>query len=255
MEHKISWRLLLALTITLFPVAMGACKGEKTPPPQVKPAPAVPVAKPTAPSQPAPTARLTTTKRADPSRMPRDRIHAPFHRSRSGAHGGMAAKGAAPTTKSDGHQTLPLPLKGAGGAEELKRRLGLIKDPAVRARVEAAFRKTFTLNRSKRDPMGAAKALTGLTNGTDAATAQRILGYVAIQARQGFGVALEHYKKAVALDPKYGEAHYALAFTYVISDRVTGAKHFARAMALGVPDTRGLGQRFYKPAPAPSKSR
>jgi hypothetical protein len=200
---------------------------------------------------------LITTKKADPSRMPRDRIHAPFlKRSPSNPHAANMPKGHPPTRKrgpmmapagpTDKHATLPLPLEGAGGANELKTRLVKEADLKIKKRIDEAFRKTFTVTRSSRNPSEAATLLNGLTAGTAGATASRIMGYVAIQTRQGFGKALEYYKKAVALDANYGEAHYALAFTYVISDRTTGAKHFKKAMDLGVKDTRGLGLRYYK---------
>jgi TPR repeat protein len=63
----------------------------------------------------------------------------------------------------------------------------------------------------------------------------------------GFNVdgALADYKKAVELKPDYGEAHYALAFMYAMGDREKGVEHFKKAMALGVPDERNLGEKFY----------
>jgi hypothetical protein len=60
-----------------------------------------------------------------------------------------------------------------------------------------------------------------------------------------FHPSLAAYRKAVALDPDYGEAHYALSFTLAISDLAAGKVHFDRAMALGVPDTRDLRGQFY----------
>jgi hypothetical protein len=59
--------------------------------------------------------------------------------------------------------------------------------------------------------------------------------------------ATEWYRKAVALDPDYGEAHYALSFMLTQFDMAEGRTHFERAMALGVPDERDLGGKFYPP--------
>jgi hypothetical protein len=143
-------------------------------------------------------------------------------------------------------QELPLPLEGAGGVAELTKRLAVVADPALRAKVASAFRKTFTLARAKRDPQGAAALLAGLDAGAVGATAQRILGYVAVS--NGFDVpaAMGHYNQAVALDPNYGEAHYALAFMHVMSDLAAGRVHFDKARALGVPDTNRLGEQYYR---------
>ena len=62
----------------------------------------------------------------------------------------------------------------------------------------------------------------------------------------GFNVpeAFKHYGQAITLEPGYGEAHYALAFLHAMKDRETGKKHYEKALALGVPDVRGLS-RFY----------
>lgn len=143
-------------------------------------------------------------------------------------------------------QDLPLPLEGAGGVAELTKRLAAIADPALREKVASAFRKTFTLARAKRDPQGAAALLAGLNEGDVGATAERILGYVAVS--NGFDVptAMAHYNKAVALDPEYGEAHYALAFMHVMSDLAAGRVHFEKARALGIPDTNKLGVQYYR---------
>jgi Tfp pilus assembly protein PilF len=57
--------------------------------------------------------------------------------------------------------------------------------------------------------------------------------------------ATEYYEKAVAADPNYGEAHYALAFMLTQSDMARARTHFDKAMALGVPDERNLREQFF----------
>ncbi len=272
MRARVIRKLLLTCAVAIAVWVSGSCKEPSAPPAPLKPSLAVPVTerapsrapqgamlttKKENPSQMpsgAPHGAMLTTKKADPSRMPRDRIHAPFRRP-GGVPGRMGRPGPKGSMKTDGHDKMPLLREGAGGADELNRRLATLEDSAVKARVEEAFRRTFTTTRNQRSPQQAAAALRGLTAGKVGATTERILGYVAIQSGKGFGKALEHYKKAVALDPKYGEAHYALAFTYVLSDRVAGRQHFEKAMSLGVQDTRGLGDRFYKRKPALGKTR
>ncbi len=165
-----------------------------------------------------------------------------------GAAAPAAAAPMAPAEEIEAGQDLPLPLTGPGGADELKRRLEMLGDDATRARVEAAFRQTFTVERDKRDPLGAAKALEGLADDPKAgAVAARIMGYVAVS--NGFDVARANaaYRRAIALDPGYGEAHYALAFMLSMNDREAGRVHFDKAMELGVPDIRGIGRFYPKP--------
>lgn len=220
---------------------------------------------------------LATDKPADPSRMPKDALHAPFRgqapassptRGRPAAgrglpsgHPPVAGMGtgvsvptqprAAPAAPAQPEEEIetgterPLPLKGAGGADELKRRLAAIADKSVRDRVDSAFRLTFTAERARRDPAEARRLLADLGDHPQAgAVAARIMGYVAVST--GFDVAAANaaYRRAIALDADYGEAHYALAFMLSMNDLATGRTHFERAMDLGVPDTRGIG-RFY----------
>ena len=78
-----------------------------------------------------------------------------------------------------------------------------------------------------------------------ASLALRMLAYLAINTGFDTKTATARYEKALALDPEYGEAHYALAFTLAISDRSAGKDHFEKAMKLGVPDTRNLRGQFY----------
>jgi hypothetical protein len=79
------------------------------------------------------------------------------------------------------------------------------------------------------------------------APAYRTLAYVEFNLDPSNAeLPLEHYGKAVELAPEYGEAHYAIAFMCAATgDRGRGVEHYKRAMALGVPDERGIGQRFY----------
>ena len=200
---------------------------------------------------------MTTNRPADPNRIPNDAIHAAYQK--TGAHAGgrlpgghpaidraaphapFAPKVAAGETGVD----LPLPLQGPGSVDELRRRGKSIVDAAARARVEKAFRLTFTLERESRDPAKAAELLEPLVNDPIAgATASRVLGYVAVSRGFDFAGAMKHYGEAVRKDPDYGEAHYALASMHVRGDKSVGRSHFERARALGVPDTRGIA-RFY----------
>jgi len=143
---------------------------------------------------------------------------------------------------------LPLVLEGAGSIGELKGRLAKVADVSLHAALEEGFRKVFTLDRPKRDAARATELLEPIASNADhkaAALAERILGYVRINSGFDSEGAKARYIKAVELDADYGEAHYALAFTYAISDLVKGKEHFEKAMALGVPDTRQLRAQFY----------
>lgn len=144
--------------------------------------------------------------------------------------------------------TRPLPLEGSGSIAELKARLAKVKDAAKHPILEEAFRKTFTVERQSRDYAGAETALTPLASDADpavAALAERTLGYVRVNTNFDQEGAKARYARAIELDPDYGEAHYALAFMYAMGDREKGKTHFDKAMALGVPDTRGLKAQFY----------
>jgi hypothetical protein len=144
---------------------------------------------------------------------------------------------------------MPLPLEGAGSVAELKARLAKVKDATKHAAFDEAFRKVFTVQRPARDNKRAGELMTPLATDSDplvAALAERILGYVRVNSGFDAAGAQARYEKAVALDPDYGEAHYALAFVLAISDLGRGKTHFEKAMSLGVPDTRGLRGQFYK---------
>jgi tetratricopeptide (TPR) repeat protein len=141
---------------------------------------------------------------------------------------------------------LPLKLEGMNSLVGLEEGMEATDSAEARAAYEAGYRKTFTADADKRDYAGAATDLTrAIELDPDYAEAYRALGYA--KFNMGFNVdgALQDYMKAVELKPDYGEAHYALAFMYAMGDRTKGAEHFKKAMALGVPDERDLGSRFY----------
>jgi len=142
----------------------------------------------------------------------------------------------------------PLPLEGSGSIAELKARLAKAKDTSKNATLEDAFRKVFTVDRAARDTDGAAQALAPLAQDPDVAVAslaERTLGYTRVQSGFDAEGAKQRYARAIELDPDYGEAHYAMAFMLAMGDRTQGKVHFDKAMALGVPDTRGLRGQFY----------
>jgi hypothetical protein len=144
---------------------------------------------------------------------------------------------------------MPLVLEGSGSVAELRSRLAKVADASLHPQFEEAFRKVFTVQRQSRDNARASAILEPLAASPDkavAALAERTLGYVRINSGFDAEGAKVRYLKAIELDPEYGEAHYALAFTLAISDLGKGKEHFDKAIALGVPDTRGLRAQFYK---------
>lgn len=230
------------------------------------PAKAAPAANPVHGGKALPGGVMTTKLPADPNRIPNDAIHAAYrkpaapsasqlpsgHPPISGKSAAAAAPFAAKTPEGETGVPMPLPLKGPGSVDELTRRLAKVTDAAAKTSLEQAFRLTFTLDRSKRNPAQAKTLLAPLAqDAVSGATASRILGYVAVSQGFDFAGAMKHYGAAVAKDADYGEAHYALAFMHVRGDKTAGKQHFERAMSLGVPDTRGIA-RFYPGAAAPT---
>ncbi len=160
--------------------------------------------------------------------------------------GGAPMMGALGSEGPTDDHPLPLKLSGINSIEELRKGIAQAGNDQVRKLYEAGFRKTFTADQAKRDYPGAEADLQqAIALAPNFAHAYRALGYA--QFNMGFNVeaALDNYKKAIELDPDYGEAHYALAFMYAMNDLPKGAEHFKRAMELGVQDERGLGERFY----------
>ena len=160
-----------------------------------------------------------------------------------GGHPGMAAT----DVPTDGN---PVPLKktGLGSANELQRELKKLADTAAAAAFETAFRQTFTTEKTLRDYATARTALTAfITANPKFAPAYRTLAYADFNLNPADPAAsLAEYDTAVALDPLYGEAHYAIAFMCAATgERTKGAEHFRKAMKLGVADERNIGPNFY----------
>ncbi len=154
--------------------------------------------------------------------------------------GGIGEK---PTAESS---EFPLRLEGPNSLAEMRRDAGKLENEALVGYFEEGFRACFTENQSKRDYRQAAQAFQALLAvRPEFAPAWRGLGYARFNTGFDVGGAMEAYQKAVDLDPDYGEAHYAIAFMWVMSDVERGRVHFERAMALGISDDRNLGSRFF----------
>lgn len=158
-----------------------------------------------------------------------------------------------PEVARETDKDLPLVLEGSGGLDELTKRQKMLPD-ALKADFETAFRLVFTLDRARRDATRAGALVATLLASDDVtakASGHRLAGYLAINRGFDTVAALAAYREAIALDPNYGEAHYALAFTLAISDLGAGKTHFDRALELGVADTRNLRGQFYGAASTP----
>ena len=150
-----------------------------------------------------------------------------------------------PSGPSDGG-TPPLESGDHSPAADLNAGLEALGDSTQKGNFEEGFRKTFTLDRSKRDYDGAEQVLLQVLEAhPNHPQALRAMGYVAVN--QGFNVekAMKYYGLSVEKNPDYGPGHYALAFMYARGDRGKGAEHFKKAIDLGLPDARGIGPRFY----------
>ncbi|MCC6621190.1 MAG: hypothetical protein IT385_08045 [Deltaproteobacteria bacterium] len=263
----------IVASVTLALLA-AAC-GDKQPPTAT---PSAATAALPAPVAPAPTPSPAPTPRPALGEMPDDAAHAglrprapqggalPQGHPPIGQGGGVGVGGAGPSgTMGSGAPPAgpmagmgagpaetgverPLPLEGSGSVAELRARLALIADKAKHAPLEEAFRKLFTVDRPARDGARAREILEPLATDADpkvASLALRMLGYVSLNSGFDAAGATARYQQALALDPEYGELHYALAFVLAISDRTAGKTHFDKAMKLGVPDVRRLGDQFY----------
>lgn len=266
------YALIAALIVSPLASSLAACRTEappatpsaatSTPDVVVVPAPApAPKAAPSGdlpPGHPAMGGAGTVTdKPADPANMPNDSVHAglraPPDPNAPPAPGAPAGQNMISGPAETG-VPLPLPLEGPGSVAELKGRLGKIADTTKHALLEEAFRKIFTVDRPSRNGLRAKEILEPMANDADkmlASFALRMLGYVALNSGFDTATARDRYEKALALDETYGETHYALAFVLAISDKAAGKAHFDRALALGVPDVRGLKEQFYSAPPAP----
>ena len=154
-------------------------------------------------------------------------------------------EGHPPISGSTPAGALALKPTGIGSQAELDRVIASLKDPALHARFDDGFRRCFTSDQSARDYRGAADAMNEiLAKVPNFAPALRVLAYTKLNTGDMMG-STELYRKAVEVDPTYGEAHYALAFMLTQMDPVEGRKHFEKAMELGVPDERDLRTKFY----------
>jgi hypothetical protein len=262
-------RPLLAIALTSLLLGCQSPEAPTSAPPSptalATPPHAAPTASPVHGAASKPSGVMTTKLPADPNRIPNDAIHAAYRKTPSPsasqlpsghppvqANAAPQAPFAAKTPEGETGVPMPLPLTGPGSVDELNRRLTKVTNPAIKTSLEQAFRLTFTLDRSKRNPAQAKTLLAPIVDdAVSGATASRILGYVAVSQGFDFPGAMKHYGAAVAKDADYGEAHYALAFMHVRGDKTAGKQHFMRALALGVPDTRGIA-RFYPSVPKPA---
>ena len=264
--------ITLALAVTL---ALSACE-ETAPLPEASPAMEAKVVA----SAPEPKAaqvpeQFVTHKSADLDRMPNDSIHAPLGRQKPArplpaghpplaghTHKAPTSRPANPGMVPRGGATeqgveRPLPLTGPGSAAELAGRLKRAPEGPqgddTRRDLEELYRASFTVDRAKRDHGRARTIAAKLADapGT-AAAAERVRGFLAVSTNFDTKTARVHYEKAIALEPTFGEAHYALAFLCALNDRETGAKHYRSAVAAGVEDTMSL-DRLYGGNPTAGK--
>jgi hypothetical protein len=144
---------------------------------------------------------------------------------------------------------LPLPLEGPGSLAELTRLIkrldGAADDTATRTKLETLYRLAFTVDRGKRDHGRAAALAHGLAKSpTTEAAAERVRGFLAVSGGFDTVAARRHYERAIALDPEFGEAHYALAFLCALGDRKAGREHYELALRSGVKDTMSLARIY-----------
>ena len=155
----------------------------------------------------------------------------------------MQSQNAAPAETG---KPLPLKLSGMNSLEELNQGLAKLPDVESKQLFEDAFRKTFTADQSARNYADAdAKFRLVIKKNQKSAEAYRGLGYALFNQGQA-DTAMDNYLKAIEINPSYGEAHYAVAFMYAMGDTAKGKKHYQKAMQLGIPDERKLGEKFYK---------
>jgi hypothetical protein len=140
---------------------------------------------------------------------------------------------------------VPLKISGSNSVEELTRDLARLSTPAQRELFETAYRDCFSARKAQRDYLQALDLANKLiAEKPDFAPAYRVLGYARLNTGQ-MTESLNAYLKAVEIDPKYGEAHYALAFLYAMGEPAKGREHFQKAMKLGIKDEQQLGTQFY----------
>lgn len=150
-----------------------------------------------------------------------------------------------PTNENDEH---PIPLRkdGLGGAQEMMKIMKELTDEKERSAFEEAFRLTFSIDKTKRDPKKAREiCLTLIDRHPDFSGSFRVLGYLELSDHFNVEAALKNYEKATQLKDEYAEAHYALASLYLMKDPFKGFQHYKKAMFLGLKDAMNLGQ-FYE---------
>lgn len=163
-------------------------------------------------------------------------------------HGPMMGTGMTDAEGPTDNHEIALKATGLNSAEEMNRALGALSDSELRSDFETAFRASFSAKQAQRNyPLAVEAAERVVAASPNFAPGYRVLGYAYFNTgRQS--QALTAYRKAVEIDPGYGEAHYALAFMYAMGDLASGREHFRKAMELGIPDERDLGNRFYSGA-------
>ena len=137
---------------------------------------------------------------------------------------------------------------GLGSLAEMRRDLTKLSDPSQRDLFRQAFVKTFYHTRQPGarpyyEAMVAARKLIKLN--PRFAPAQRCLAYATLHQGGDLVRAIAMHRTAIATDPTYAEAHYMLALLLVTQGKTAdGARHFAKAQGLGMPDYYGLSERF-----------
>lgn len=142
-------------------------------------------------------------------------------------------------------QPVALKVDGLNSADELTRALAQLPEDGLKGTFETAFRMAFSAKQAQRNyPDAARLAEQVIAQKPDFAPAHRVLGYARFNTGDATG-ALNSYRKAVELNPNYGEGQYALAFMYAMSDKEAGIVHYRKSVELGVKDERDIGRKFY----------
>ncbi|MEK7487100.1 MAG: tetratricopeptide repeat protein [Planctomycetota bacterium] len=157
-----------------------------------------------------------------------------------------------PTKPPHEHGTPEKPLKNPFGLTparqmEIRNWILPIPDQETQETLLKAFMALFHEDRNQRNGKFAKESIDQiLQKDPQNAVAYRLLGYFHISNGFRTQEAISAYQKAIELQPSYGEAHYALAFTLVTTDLATAEKYFVKAMELGVEDERNLADQFFK---------
>lgn len=142
---------------------------------------------------------------------------------------------------------IALRATGLSSAAEMNRDKARLDTPELQNDYEMAFRYAFSAKVAHRNFPESIRLINHvIAERPGYAPGYRVLGYALFNTNRATE-ALAAYRRAVSIDPNYGEAHYALAFLFAMGDRATGREHFRRAMELGIVDERHLEQQFYPP--------